>query len=324
VFTVSGGGTFATATYYDYDTTNLLVRRVKTLTSKGDTLYTNYTYPQDYAGQAIYDSMTNRHIWAKGIEKSVYLGVKLLSREKRNYDFFNFNIAGIKSTDLQKGNQATENRFSIHGYDQHENLLEQSKFNDVHTAYLYDYASQYPVATIANADSASVAYSSFEADGKGRWAVSSELRSDTAITGTKSYDLANGNLSMGGLSSGKIYRLSYWSRNGAKTISGGTGSGRTGRTANGWTYYEMDFTATSSSLTISGSGLIDEVRFCPQAAQMTTYTYIPLVGISSISDINGDITYYEYDGFNRLRIVKDVQGNILKSHQYNYANTISQ
>lgn len=55
-------------------------------------------------------------------------------------------------------------------------------------------------------------------------------------------------------------------------------------------------------------------------AQVTTFTYDPLVGVTSITNPRGETMYYQYDGFNRLQFVKDAQGNILKENQYNYKN----
>ncbi|TKC60161.1 hypothetical protein FBD94_14700 [Pedobacter hiemivivus] len=55
----------------------------------------------------------------------------------------------------------------------------------------------------------------------------------------------------------------------------------------------------------------------PQA-HISTYTYSPLIGIASETDIKGMTTYYEYDGFQRLKCIKDQQGNILKSYDYHY------
>jgi hypothetical protein len=52
---------------------------------------------------------------------------------------------------------------------------------------------------------------------------------------------------------------------------------------------------------------------------MSTYTYNPLVGISSSADAKNEITYYEYDSFNRLRNIRDKDNNIRKSFCYNYA-----
>lgn len=51
----------------------------------------------------------------------------------------------------------------------------------------------------------------------------------------------------------------------------------------------------------------------------TTYTYKPLVGISSETDPRGRTTYYEYDKLNRLVLVKDHESKIVKKICYNYA-----
>ncbi|WP_459209097.1 RHS repeat domain-containing protein [Aquimarina rhabdastrellae] len=55
-------------------------------------------------------------------------------------------------------------------------------------------------------------------------------------------------------------------------------------------------------------------------AQITTYTYNPLIGVTSITDPRGETVYYQYDNFNRLQFIKDSNGNIVKEHKYNYKN----
>lgn len=53
-------------------------------------------------------------------------------------------------------------------------------------------------------------------------------------------------------------------------------------------------------------------------AFITTYTHELLVGVASETDPNGKTTYYQYDGMNRLSIVRDNGRNIIKKICYNY------
>lgn len=55
-------------------------------------------------------------------------------------------------------------------------------------------------------------------------------------------------------------------------------------------------------------------------AQVTTFTYDPLIGVTSVTDPSGQVMYYYYDSFNRLQYVKDESGNVLKENQYHYKN----
>lgn len=55
-------------------------------------------------------------------------------------------------------------------------------------------------------------------------------------------------------------------------------------------------------------------------AMITTYTYVPLIGVTSVTDPKDDKITYHYDVFNRLQYVKDKEGNLLSENKYNYAN----
>ena len=64
---------------------------------------------------------------------------------------------------------------------------------------------------------------------------------------------------------------------------------------------------------------LNNMRTTFSNALITSYTYKPMVGISSITDENLKTTTYEYDAYNRLSRIKDYLGNILKEYQYNLA-----
>jgi YD repeat-containing protein len=53
-------------------------------------------------------------------------------------------------------------------------------------------------------------------------------------------------------------------------------------------------------------------------ALVTTYTYNPMLGISSVTDPNNRTSYFEYDAFGRLQLIKDKDGNIVKTFEYKY------
>jgi hypothetical protein len=76
--------------------------------------------------------------------------------------------------------------------------------------------------------------------------------------------------------------------------------------------------ATENSLRTALENLRTEF---PQA-MITTYTYNPLVGVTSISDPKGYTTYYEYDNFSRLKFIKDQALNVLQRYCYNYKGQV--
>ena len=107
------------------------------------------------------------------------------------------------------------------------------------------------------------------------------------------------------------YILSWWQKPG---------------TGGNWVYHEQLYTITAgetlSAGVADGGGdiLIDEVRLYPQFAKMTTYTFEPGIGMTSSCNERNQVTTYEYDELNRLRIVRDHAGNIVKTIEYNYKN----
>lgn len=58
----------------------------------------------------------------------------------------------------------------------------------------------------------------------------------------------------------------------------------------------------------------------PGTVLITTYTYDPLIGVTSETDAKGNTIYYEYDGLQRLKITRDKDGRIIKNINYHHQN----
>ncbi|WP_370901548.1 hypothetical protein [Chryseobacterium gossypii] len=65
---------------------------------------------------------------------------------------------------------------------------------------------------------------------------------------------------------------------------------------------------------------LDSFRNANSRYQITTYTYDPLIGVTSITPPSGIRENYIYDSANRLEKIVDVNGKVLKEFKYNYKN----
>ncbi len=334
---------------YSYSSSNNEPSVINTTNSKGEIISVNNIYPGDYTLPASTGSnevegiknLKNNNIINTPVEvyQQIEAAGNLLKTAAANISSFDassplqtesfflenpspladFTPSSVSGTVLSKDPRyASRLKFSL--YDERNNLLQQQKTNDIFSAYIWDYISAYPIAEVQNAVYNDIAYTSFEGEGKGNWTFSGVPNLvGNAPTGKKGYDLVLGAISKSALNTATTYYVSYWSNNGAKIVSGSstTVAGRT--IAGSWTYFEHKvINSAGGNISISGSGLIDEVRLFPDKALMNTYTYEPLVGISSKCDVANKINYYEYDDLNRLILIRDQDNNILKKIGYNF------
>lgn len=82
------------------------------------------------------------------------------------------------------------------------------------------------------------------------------------------------------------------------------------------TLQNISNTGTESDLVTALNTLRNSLPY----AMVTTYTYLPIVGVSTITDPKGDTITYIYDTAGRLKFVKDEDGNLLSENQYHYKN----
>jgi hypothetical protein len=231
-------------------------------------------------------------------------------------------VSGGKFTTL-----LSDSRYVLKGqiqYDANDNLSVATKASDMNVSYIWDYHHSNVIAQIKNAAQTDVAATSFESDGKGNWSFTGASNADsTSPTGNFCYNVGqtSGSITKSGLTSATNYILSYWIKGTTALTITGTVAGYPlqGKTINNWTYFEHKITG-QTSVTVSGTGTkyIDELRLYPYSAQMTTYTFNPLIGMSTQCDPDNRISYYKYDPFGRLHVVMDQDLNIVKTVQYHH------
>jgi YD repeat-containing protein len=78
---------------------------------------------------------------------------------------------------------------------------------------------------------------------------------------------------------------------------------------------QLDAAVTDAQMTGYLSGLRNALS---PTALVTTYTYMPLTGMTSQTDPRGQKTTYQYDSFQRLSSITDNDGNIIKTFKYQY------
>ena len=242
------------------------------------------------------------------------------------YYYYNVNSTGIaqivpSSIQFSYNQAPLFTDITYDSYGSSDNVQQATKRGST-TSLLWNVTNNWVIAEAKNAYFSDIAYTSFESDGAVNWFMGSTNRSNGGITGNLYYIL-NSDISSNSLTPGTIYIVSYWTQNTTAftipgTISGYPLQGKT-VTINGsnWTLYTHKV-AGQSYITINGTGSIDELRLYPSTAQMTTYTYSPLIGMTSQADVGNRVTYYEYDGFQRLKRIRDQDYNILKTYEYQY------
>lgn len=232
-------------------------------------------------------------------------------------------------------------------------VAEVTKKDGLTHVYLYGYNNQYPVAHVTNARSNEIFFSSFE-DGAdwdsyltaydntkshsgqyagridkataGEQVVQANAWLQVSLTAPTKFKYSGWVYSNG--PSAEIFLLMKRAREtGYTTYYDQIGTYQTGK----WVYLEKEFTVpadvtqmqlrmdnNADNLSVGTSVWFDDLRLHPSAATMSTYTYLPLVGMNSETDVSGKVVKYDYDALGRLKLVCDQDGNVLKTYEYHY------
>jgi hypothetical protein len=283
---------------------------IRTVLEKADIL--------DPPSMAVLDEMVNRNMVNQVIQKEIKKEDNLISRTTVAYSFWNTDKILPQTVKVQNGNNTPYTIWTANGYDSNCNLTDFAAIDKVNKSYLWDYGNSFPVAEITNATQNSVAFTSFESESTGNWTFNpAGVVVNASFAGVKSFGLSPVySVNKSNLQPTVKYKISFWIQDGTIVQVNGL-TPQANDNCIGWIYYELQLTGLTS-LTITGNGNIDEVKLHPVDAQMATSTYAPAIGLTSQTDVNNKTIFYSYDPLNRLHLVKDRKGNIVKSYNYNY------
>lgn len=312
--TYAAGTALTQKTDYTYGTPdNILPQTTVTTDSKGLTQTTESKYPTDFPSDPVFYKMIGRNIITPVVQLSSKQGATLLQQK---YTVFNdwFNDSKILAPQVVQVKESPDdvlhNALLFNQYDSKGNPLQLQKVDNIPLAYLWDNVHGTPVCEIQSASADQVAYTSFEDNVFGNWQiVSGSSSTATSFTGKQSF---TGSIQKSIAIAGS-YNVTLWTTDNA-TVNGANGTLL--RTVNGWKLYQWVLN-NPGTVTVQGTN-IDEVRLAPSTAVITSFTYLPFIGISSKNDNNNNITYFEYDGFSRLLRVRDINKNIIKQYNYQY------
>jgi hypothetical protein len=325
----------------EYHPGNYQIKKAFSLNRMGDTIETRYYYPEDYTIPGALEKLKANNAINMPVSVEVWqrknnTGYQLIDatitefQELSNGDILpakiytlqtdkpvplaqagNFNPAVlIRNNDLFKLKNTIS--YDING------LPVQATEKSSTASSIYDYNNRYAVAIVINAETKDIAYAGFEADGTGSWNYADEFcdRSQS-MTGHASFKLTPNapNITRQGLTPGITYIINCWTKNGDVKVNNQTGKAL--YTIDEWTLYEFEISGINT-VSISGTGTIDDLKLYPKGSLMSNFTYDPGIGKTSETGANNHIMYFDYDGLGRLIQLRDEHKNILKTIEYNY------
>ncbi len=294
--------------------------------------------------------MNERHIVSPVLKEEDYRGTKMIDGTKMNYSFNSPFTDRIVCSSVEKYfGDKYENYMFLDRYDSQGNLLQFHKNGDYVTSSILGLSGQERIANCINASYGSWLDYSFN---------DNKLDGVTASSGVSLYNCPEQKeIIVSRIYGGQYNHVDYtvdskvlkpntkyvvevvgkivgFTNAGIKVIDGSSQVSSIFNASEQWRSMRVEFSTSNQpnsilvsvrnnvdgATTASGSFYISEIRVYPYNAKITSYTWLLGVGMTSQTNADGEITFYEYDGFNRLFRIKDKSGNVLNQYDYHYAN----
>ncbi len=213
------------------------------------------------------------------------------------------------------------NTGEITKYDPFGNQLENRDALGIYSCELFNEDRTLVTANAINAAYDEIGYQNFEGF-SGAWpglrghinfSSGASINSSLSHTGDQSLNVnSSSNLNLTDLLKDKLYRLSFWQQSGTPLVTTSVADEYVTKDASnidGWdliTYtFKTDKSSTSRSISFNGNGVIDDIRFYPADAAITTYVYdLDTYRLIAQMDANNFTTFYGYNEEGKLAYVK--------------------
>jgi YD repeat-containing protein len=240
----------------------------------------------------------------------IYKDNQLLSQQ---FTYPHFTVSRLLTDSMRQAifSNPLEMEIKVLAYDDAANPLSILLRGNKYRKYIWNKQGSLALATCVMPQDGAFFFTSFE---------HAEYPAGTTNTahfsGSYAYQLSSGNISLNGFNSSTGLEVYAWTTGGGFTTNT-TPAVNTGITSGAWTLYKASLGAVTA-VTISGSAMIDQLAVLPVGSSFEGNVYDGAGRI--VSKVTNDMqtTFFEYDNFGRLTIVRDMQGNILKSSSYQY------
>lgn len=228
------------------------------------------------------------------IEKKSFNNDHLVNHFIKKYNIDESNLVNTKVF-VDKINRRYSNKeievFNVVERDIYGNVIESIENNSgIVSKYIWGYNGEYPIMVAVNSIGGKLYYEGFENNSNGS-IYGNGAHEGEAFTLPSEFTLTTEEVSN--------HKMSYCFYKDDK-----------------WQVaVNKDFSRTIEEI---GATKIDEVRIYPKDSQVSTFTYNPGVGVQSVTDHNMKASFYHYDNLGRLLFIKDHNGNILSSYDYEY------
>lgn len=175
--------------------------------------------------------------------------------------------------------------------------LEQSPEKGFTLSYTRGYDETYTTAEVKNTPEDQITFISFGDGESGNWTYSPVTLSDSRRKSFQGSSIRKTN----GL--WDTYRITVWVKGNGALMVNTQALANPLQVVDDWKLYDWVLKNPGTIMISNHGNYLDDLRLDPVTAQMTTYTYDPLVGLTSVTDNNNITTCYDYDSFGPTPII---------------------